>query len=117
MNHGVSGRKLRRPSDHRNAMLRNLVTYLILNGRIVTTEARAKELRKVAERMVTLGKKGNIASIRQAKRVVNSKIALGKLFGELATKFGERKGGYTRFMRYKNRKGDGAPVVIMEWVD
>ena len=98
-------------------MLNNLVTSLILHDRITTTEAKAKELRRLADRMITLGKKGDLAAIRRATKNVKTKEALGKLFKELAPRFAGRPGGYTRIMRYKNRKGDGAPLVIMEWVE
>jgi len=117
MKHRVSGRKLGRPSDHKKAMLRNLVTSLIINDRIVTTVTRAKELRRLADRMITLGKKSDLASRRRAMRVLTSRTALDKLFRELAPRYTNRNGGYTRFVRYSNRKGDGATTVIMEWVE
>lgn len=117
MHHRIGGKKLGRRTDHREAMLRNLVTSLIIHERIITTEAKAKELRKIADRMVSLSKKGDLAAIRQANRIVRSKEALGKLFKELGPRFKERNSGYTRFVRYKNRKGDGASMVIMEWVE
>lgn len=98
-------------------MLKNMVTSLILNEKIVTTEAKAKELRRLADRMITLGKKGDLAAIRRASRTVRTEEALGKLFNELAPRYDGRNGGYTRIIRYKNRKGDGAPTVIMEWVE
>ena len=117
MNHRISGRKLGMKTDIREAMLKNMVTSLILHERIVTTITRAKELRKVADRMITLGKKGNLAAVRQAGVTVKTKEALGKLFKDLGPRFTERNGGYTRIIRSSNRKGDNAPMVIMEWVD
>ncbi len=117
MRHQVSGRKLGRPSDHKKAMMGNLVTSLVINGRIVTTVTRAKELRKVADRLITLGKRADLTSRRRAMRVLTSRDALEKLFVDLAPRYSNRNGGYTRFVRYSNRKGDGAPTVIMEWVE
>ena len=117
MYHRISGRKLGMKTDIREAMLKNMVTSLILHERIVTTVTRAKELRKVADRMITLGKKGNLAAVRQAAITVKTKEALGKLFKDLGPRFAERNGGYTRIIRSSNRKGDNAPMVFMEWVD
>jgi len=117
MNHHIAGRKLGRTTDHKIAMLRNLVTSLILHDRLTTTEAKAKELRRMAERMITLGKKGDLAAIRRAAQTVRSKEAIGKLFKDLAPLFKTRNGGYTRIIRYRNRKGDGAPLAIIEWVE
>jgi len=117
MYHRISGRKLGMKTDIREAMLKNMVTSLILHERIMTTVTRAKELRKVADHMITLGKKGNLAAVRQASVTVKTKEALGKLFKDLGPRFAERNGGYTRIIRSSNRKGDNAPMVIMEWVD
>jgi large subunit ribosomal protein L17 len=117
MYHRISGRKLGMKTDVREAMLKNMVTSLIVHERITTTVTRAKELRKIADRMITLGKKGNLAAIRQAAVTVKTKEALGKLFKDLGPRFAERNGGYTRIIRSSNRKGDNAPMVIMEWVD
>ncbi|MEA2102159.1 MAG: 50S ribosomal protein L17 [Thermodesulfobacteriota bacterium] len=117
MNHRIAGRKLGRTTDHKEAMLKNMVTSLIIHERIETTEARAKELRRMADRMITLGKRGNLASIRRAGKTVKTREALGKLFDELAPKFEGRNGGYTRIIHSRTRKGDGAPMVIMEWVE
>jgi large subunit ribosomal protein L17 len=117
MYHRISGRKLGMKTDIREAMLKNMVTSLILHERIMTTVTRAKELRKVADHMITLGKKGNLAAVRQAAVTVKTKEALGKLFKDLGPRFAERNGGYTRIIRSSNRKGDNAPMVIMEWVD
>lgn len=117
MNHQIAGRKLGRTTDHKEAMLRNLVTSLILHDRLTTTEAKAKELRRLADRMITLGKKGDLAAVRRAARVVRSKEALGKLFKELAPLFASRNGGYTRIIHYKTRTGDHAPLAIIEWTE
>ncbi len=117
MYHRISGRKLGMKTDVREAMLKNMVTSLIVHERITTTVTRAKELRKIADRMITLGKKGNLAAVRQAAVTVQTKEALGKLFKDLGPRFAERNGGYTRIIRSSNRKGDNAPMVIMEWVD
>jgi large subunit ribosomal protein L17 len=117
MNHHIAGRKLGRKTDHKMALLKNLVTSLILHDRLTTTEAKAKELRRWADRMITLGKKGDLAAIRQAGETIKSKEAIGKLFKDLAPLFKERNGGYTRIIHYKNRKGDGAPLAIIEWVE
>ena len=117
MYHQIAGRKLGRTTDHREAMLKNLVTSLILHERLQTTEAKAKELRKLADRMITLGKKGDLAAVRRAGKTVKTKEALGKLMKELGPRFEGRDGGYTRIIRHRNRKGDGAPMVIIEWVE
>ena len=117
MYHRISGRKLGRTTDHKEALLKNLVTSLILHEKLETTVAKAKELRIIADKMITLGKKGDLASIRRAGKNIKTKEALGKLMTELAPRFEGRNGGYTRIMRYKNRKGDGAPIAIIEWVE
>jgi large subunit ribosomal protein L17 len=117
MNHHIAGRKLGRTTDHKLAMLRNLVTSLITHDRLTTTEAKAKELRRVADRMITLGKKGDLAAIRKAAQTVRTKEALGKLFKDLAPLFAARNGGYTRIIHYKNRHGDHAPMAIIEWTE
>jgi large subunit ribosomal protein L17 len=117
MYHQIAGRKLGRTTDHKEAMLRNLVTSLIIHERIETTEAKAKELRRLADRMITLGKKGDLASLRRAMKSIRTKEALGKLFKEIAPRFAQRNGGYTRIIKYRNRKGDGATTAIIEWVE
>ncbi|KRL63152.1 50S ribosomal protein L17 [Lactobacillus psittaci] len=124
-------RKLGRDSAHRKAMLREMTTQLIINERIVTTEARAKEIRKTAERMITLGKRGDLSARRQAAAFVRNEIAdvkeendavvvksaLQKLFSDIAPRYKDRNGGYTRIMKLANaRRGDGAPMVILELV-
>ncbi len=117
MNHQIAGRKLGRTTDHKEALLRNLVTSLIMHDRLTTTEAKAKELRKIADRMITLGKKGDLAAVRRAERVLRSKEAIGRLFKELAPLFTARNGGDTRIIKYKTRRGDHAPLVIIEWTE
>ena len=124
-------RKLGRTSAHRKSMLRNLTTDLIVNGRIVTTETRAKEVRKFVEKMITLGKKGDLASRRRAAAFVMNVVAdvkeenddvvvqsaLQKLFDDLAPRFAERNGGYTRILKMSERRGDAAKMVVLELVD
>lgn len=120
-------RKLGRDSAHRKAMLRNLATSLIVNERITTTEDRAKELRKVVERLVTLGKRGDIAARRRAGQTVqdvkilnedgSTTFALQKLFDDIAPRFSDRQGGYTSIKKLGKRRGDGAELVIIEFVE
>ncbi|KRM89443.1 50S ribosomal protein L17P [Liquorilactobacillus vini DSM 20605] len=112
-------------------MLRNLTTDLIVNGRIVTTEARAKEVRKTADKMISLGKKGDLASRRRAAAFMMDVVAdvkeetdkvvvqtaLQKLFAEVAPRFKDRKGGYTRILKINERRGDAAKMVVLELVD
>ena len=116
-------RKLGRTSDQRKALLRDLVTDLIINGRIETTEMKAKELRKIADKMVTLGKKNTLASRRQAAQLIRfeqadeKQNALQKLFNEIAPKYAKRNGGYTRIYKLGKRQGDAAEMAIIEFVD
>src|SRR5512134_2228019 len=117
MRHRKAGRKLGRTSAHRSAMLRNLVTSLLEHEQIETTDAKAKELRRVAERMITLGKRGDLHARRQAARVVRSREVAGRLFGPLAERYRERAGGYTRILKLRTRVGDAAPISIIELVD
>ncbi|MCH4177539.1 MAG: 50S ribosomal protein L17 [Streptococcaceae bacterium] len=126
----MSYRKLGRTSSQRKAMLRDLTTDLIINETIVTTEARAKEIRKSVEKMITLGKRGDLHARRQAAAYVRHEVAsikevdediqieyaLQKLFGELAERFKERNGGYTRILKTEPRRGDAAPMAIIEFV-
>ena len=127
----MSYRKLGRTISQRKAFLRDLTTDLIVNGRITTTEARAKEVRKTADKMITLAKHGDLASRRQAAAFVRNVVAdvkedgddirvqsaLQNLFEELAPKYADRNGGYTRILKTMPRRGDGAPMVILELVD
>ena len=109
-------RKLGRPTDHRNAMLRNQVTSLFLHGKIETTVTRAKETRRMAEKMITLAKKGDLHSRRQILSYVYDKDAVKKLYEEIAPKYKERNGGYTRVLKVGPRRGDGAELAILELV-
>ena len=127
----MSYRKLGRTSSQRKALLRDLTTDLIVNGSIKTTEARAKEVRKTADKMITLAKRGDLASRRQAAALLRNVVAdvkedgdnvrvqsaLQYLFEELAPKFADRKGGYTRILKTMPRRGDGAQMVVLEFVD
>lgn len=116
MRHQVAGRKLGRPSGHRKAMFRNLVTDLLGYEKIVTTEAKAKEIRSLAEKMITLGKEGGLDSRRQALSFILDKKVTDKLFTEIAPRYAERNGGYTRITKLGPRVGDGAPMVRLELV-
>ncbi len=109
-------RKLGRPTDQRIAMLRNLVTSLLDNGRIVTTLARAKEVRCMADKMITLGKTNTLHSRRQALSYITDKDVVYKLFEEIAPKYAERQGGYTRVLKVGPRRGDAAETAIIELV-
>lgn len=117
MRHRKEKRPLGRTSAHREALMRNLVTSLIDAGRITTTLEKAKELRRVADRMVTLGKKGGLPARRLAARTIRTDAAVKKLFGELAPLSGSRPGGYTRILHLGNRPGDNARMAIIEFVD
>ena len=116
MHHGKTGSKLGRTSSHKEAMLRNMVTSVIKYERIRTTDMKAKELKKVAEKMITLGKKGNLHARRQALAVVRDETLVGKLFGELTERYRNREGGYTRIIKAGYRFGDNAPVSILEFI-
>lgn len=109
-------RKLGRPTAHRNMMLRNLVRSLLLHGRIETTITRAKEARKFADKMVTLGKKGDLHSRRLAAAYLVDESVTKKLFDEIAPKYKEQQGGYTRIVKKGQRIGDAAEMVIFELV-
>lgn len=123
-------RKLGRTSSQRKAMLRDLTSDLIINERIVTTEARAKEVRSTTEKMITLGKRGDLHARRQAAAFVRDEIAaikeeneevviqsaLQKLFSDIAPRYTDRQGGYTRILKTEPRRGDAAPMVIIELV-
>jgi len=117
MRHRKEKRPLGRTSSHRDAMLRNLVTSLIDKGRITTTLEKAKELRRLADRMVTLGKRGDLAARRRAAATIRSAEAVKKLFGEVALWSGARPGGYTRILKLGPRPGDNATKAIIELVD
>jgi large subunit ribosomal protein L17 len=117
MRHLKRGRKLGRTTAHRKALLRNLATALMEHERIITTEAKAKELRRIADRLVTLGKRGDLHARRQALQVIWSNAIVRKLFDEVAPRFSERQGGYTRVLRLGYRAGDAAAMAIIELVD
>ena len=116
MRHRVTGRRLSRSSSHRRALLRNLVTDLLKYEKITTTEAKAKEVRSLAERMITWGKGGGLHSRRQALSFIFDEGVVDKVFTELAERFTERPGGYTRITKMGPRLGDGAPMVQIELV-
>ncbi len=117
MRHLKQGRKLGRTTAHRKALLRNLATALLEHERIITTEPKAKELRRVADKLVTLGKRGNLHARRQALQTVRSNRVVQKLFNEIAPRFAERHGGYTRVLRLGYRPGDAAAMAVIELVD
>ena len=117
MTHRVAGRhKLARPTDHRLAMLRNQVTDLLRHEKIVTTEAKAREVRGIAERMITWGKQGSLHARRQVLRIVTDKETVRKLFDDLGPRFADRAGGYTRVVRLGQRRGDAARMAQLELV-
>jgi large subunit ribosomal protein L17 len=109
-------RKLGRPSDQRRAMLRNLVTSFLEHGKITTTGTRAKETQSIAEKMITLGKRGDLHARRQALAYITKEDVVKKLFEEIAPKYKERNGGYTRIMKVGPRRGDAVEVVVLELV-
>lgn len=117
MRHGISGRKLNRTSSHRKAMFVNMAVALLTHEQIKTTLPKAKELRRVADKMITLGKRGDLHARRQAVSVLKDKKLVGKLFDGLAERYKERSGGYTRVLRAGYRYGDSAPMAIIELVD
>lgn len=117
MRHKVSGRKFDRAGDERAALLRGLVTDFMRHERMRTTEAKAKEVRPLAEKMITLGKHGTVHARRQALAFMNDKDVVKKLFEEIAPRFAERPGGYTRIIKLGPRIGDGASMAQLELVD
>ena len=117
MRHRVQGRKLGRTTAHRTAMFRNQLTALFTHDRIVTTVAKAKELRPLAERMVTLARTGSLPARRRVLTMVPDKEIVRRLFDDIAPRFMDRPGGYTRIMRLGRRRGDGAEMAIIEFVD
>ncbi|MBI9087615.1 MAG: 50S ribosomal protein L17 [Desulfobacterium sp.] len=116
MRHRKSGAKLNRTSSHRKAMFRNMVTSLFKHSRITTTEAKAKELRKLADKMVTLAKRGDLHARRQAFAVIREKDVVHQLFNDAPAKFGSRQGGYTRIIKLGLRSGDAAPMTMIELI-
>jgi large subunit ribosomal protein L17 len=116
MRHNIAGRRLSRDSSHRQAMYRNLVTDLLRHEKIVTTEAKAKEVRGMAEKMITLGKKSGLHAYRQALSFITDTKVTAKVFAELGPRYKERPGGYTRIVKLAPRLGDNAPMVQLELV-
>jgi large subunit ribosomal protein L17 len=116
MRHLKSGRKLSRNSSHRWALMRNLITCLLREERIQTTDPKAKEVRRWVDRVITLGKQGSLHARRQALGIVQDKAMVRKLFDMLAPRFKDRPGGYTRIVKIGRRRGDSAPLSIIELV-
>ena len=117
MKHKIKGRKLNRNSAHRKALMRNLSIALLSNERIRTTLPKAKELRPFVEKVLTIAKKDNLANRRLAISILGNKLAVERLFKEIAPRISSRNGGYTRIMKHGFRVGDKAPMAIMELVD
>lgn len=117
MRHRLSGRKLNRTSSHRKAMFNNMAASLITHEQIKTTLPKAKDLRRVADRLITLGKRGDLHARRQALAILQDKEVVTKLFDTLADRYKERKGGYTRVLKAGFRYGDAAPMAVIELVD
>ena len=117
MRHRVGHRKLQKTTSHRLAMLDNMVTSLLEHEAIQTTLPRAKEARRLAERIITLGKRGGLSNVRLAERQIRSRPILQKVFGELKDRYAERPGGYTRIIRLGFRSGDAAQMALLELVD
>ncbi|AJE02557.1 50S ribosomal protein L17 [Geobacter pickeringii] len=117
MRHNKAGRRLGRTTSHRVAMFRNMVTSFLNHERITTTDAKAKELRSIAEKMITLGKRGDLHAMRQAAAYIRDKKVVTKLFSTIAPRYAERAGGYTRIIKLGIRPGDNAPLSIIELVE
>ena len=117
MRHRKAGKKLGRNSSHRKDMIRNMVTSLLEHERIVTTTPKAKEARRVADKMITLAKRGDLHARRQALSFIQDKAVVAKLFSDLKDSYMDRNGGYTRIIRTGNRSGDAAPMAILELVN
>lgn len=117
MRHRMSGRKLDRPTSHRLAMFANMTVSLMLHEQIVTTVPKAKELRRFADRMITLGKRGGLHARRQANAFLRDDVIVRKVFGSLADRYRDRPGGYTRVLKAGFRYGDNAPLAVIELVD
>ena len=114
MRHRAKGRQLSRTSTHKRAMLNNMASSLFEHGRIVTTEAKAKELRPFAEKLITLARRGDLHARRLVERRIKDRDTLGKLFSEIGPRFAARPGGYTRILKLGHRPGDGADVARIE---
>lgn len=117
MAHRIDGRKLGRPTDHRLALFRNLVTDLLRHEKIITTEAKAKEVRGLAERVITMGKRGDLHARRRAMGFVYDKKVVEKVFDELGPRYASRPGGYSRMVKLGPRLGDGARMAQLELVE
>lgn len=117
MRHRKAGRRFSRTTEHRQAMLRNMVTSLLDHERLETTHAKAKQLRQWADRLITLAKRGDLHARRQSLAVVRSRKVVAKLFGELRERYLNRSGGYTRIIPKGVRRGDAAPISIVELVE
>jgi len=117
MRHNKAGRRLGRTTSHRIAMFRNMVTSLLEHERITTTDAKAKELRSIAEKMITLGKRGDLHAVRQAASFIRDKKVVTKLFSTIAPRYKERAGGYTRIVKLGSRPGDNAQLSLIELVE
>lgn len=116
MRHRNAGRKLNRTTSHRLMMLRNMAASLLEHERIETTDAKAKEVRRLADNLVTLGKRGDLHARRQALSIVNSQRVVKKLFDEIASRYAERNGGYTHIYKTRTRPGDGAPLSVVQLI-
>jgi large subunit ribosomal protein L17 len=116
MPHRIAGRGLGRSTDHRLAMFRNQVSDLLRHGKLVTTEAKAKEVRSIAEKVITLGRHGTLHARRRALRIVSDKDVVKKLFDDLGPRYASRPGGYTRIIKLGPRQGDGASMARLELV-
>jgi large subunit ribosomal protein L17 len=117
MRHGKSGRKLNRTASHRKAMFANMAASLIEHEQIVTTLPKAKEIRPIVEKLVTLGKRGDLHARRQAISAIRDEVQVRKLFDTIATRYADRNGGYLRIMKAGFRHGDSAPMAVIEFVD
>ena len=114
MRHRVKGRQLSRTSSHRRAMLNNMATSLLQHDRVVTTQAKAKELRPFVERLITLARRGDLHARRQVERRIKDRKVAGRLFSEIGPRFASRPGGYTRIVKLGHRVGDGAELARIE---
>jgi len=114
MRHRAKGRQLSRTSTHKRAMLNNMATSLFVHGRVITTEAKAKELRPFAEKLITLARRGDLHARRLVERRIKDRETLSRLFGEIGPRFAARPGGYTRILKLGHREGDGADVARIE---
>jgi large subunit ribosomal protein L17 len=117
MRHGMSGRKLNRTSSHRKALFANMAAALIKHEQIKTTLPKAKDLRPIVEKLISLGKHGGLANRRRAYAVLRDDVIVAKLFGPIAERYADRAGGYTRVLKAGFRYGDAAPLAVIEFVD